>query len=241
MAPIALAMTAHNRDQYLATAIQSVIDQSFQDWTLTIVDDASTDQTYAVAGAFEAIDRRIHLLRNSINRGCGASLYRAMNNCTQASGVEFVGWVDSDDVLLPTALEQTIDFMRSNPSTDLVYTHYCPINDVGELLGFPERCNIPYSPDALIDELIVFHFRLMRVSAYLGAGGIDPEMCMANDYDFVLRFSELYRIDCLPEILYYYRIHGGSMSLSQTAQQAAAATEAVRRALHRRSGPGRIG
>jgi glycosyltransferase involved in cell wall biosynthesis len=230
-------MTAYNRDPYLAIAIQSVIDQSFADWTLTIVDDASTDQSYAIAGAFEAIDRRIHVLRNSVNRGCGASLHRAMQNCTMTHDVEFVGWVDSDDILLPTALEKTIGFMRSKPEVDLVYTHYQPINDVGELLGFETKCNTPYSPEALLDESMVFHFRLMRAEAYLGAGGIDPELSVAIDYDLMLRFSEIYQIDCLPEILYLYRIHGGCLSVAQGAEQRAGAIAAVGRAMFRRYGP----
>jgi glycosyltransferase involved in cell wall biosynthesis len=236
MKPIALAMSAYNRDPFIATAIQSIIDQSFQDWTLMIVDDASTDQTYAIAGAFEAMDRRINLMRNSENRGCGFTNNRAMNACINGHGVQFVGWVDSDDVLLPTALEKTIEFLRQHPQTDLVYTHYQPIDSMGAPMVGAKAA--PYSRDRLLDECMVTHFHLMRAEAYTEVGGFDPSLQSAVDYDLMLRVSDSHQIDCLPEVLYLYRIHGSSMTLAHPDRHVATGEEVRQRARVRRQALG---
>jgi GT2 family glycosyltransferase len=115
----------------------------------------------------------------------------------------------------PTALEETAGFLDANPTAGLVYTDYLVIDAVGNVRGIGQRSQIPYSKNRLLIDFMTFHFRLMRADAYLAAGGIDPSMELAEDYDLCLRLSEITQIKHLNKALYYYRIHDSNLTRRQ--------------------------
>lgn len=228
---IGIAITAYNRDRYLSMAVDSVMRQTHSDWRLVIVDDGSTDQTATIAEGFAALDPRITVLRQD-NHGCGHALSLGLG--VLAQDCEYLGWVDSDDVLNPIALQVTKDYLDSDRLSDCIYTHYQVIDSDGGFLRKGRRCEIPYSPERLLTDFMVFHFRLLRSVAYRAIGGVDADLKAAIDYDLMLRFSERFEIACLPEVLYSYRQHSQSLSALHRQQQAKAATDAANRALLRR-------
>jgi GT2 family glycosyltransferase len=115
----------------------------------------------------------------------------------------------------------------------LVHTDYLVIDAVGNVKGIGQRSQILYSKNRLLIDFMTFHFRLMRTDAYLAAGGIDPLMELAEDYDLCLRLSEITQIRHLNKALYYYRIHDSNLTGRQIdlIQWSAVAS---RRAIERR-------
>ncbi|WP_265278363.1 hypothetical protein [Nostoc sp. KVJ3] len=91
-----------------------------------------------------------------------------------------MGWVDSDDILAPTALEQTISILNNHPKVGLVYTDYQLMDEQGNLHGIGQRCQIPYSKERLLVDFMIFHFRLIRRTVYEQVGGIDPNFTYAK-------------------------------------------------------------
>jgi cellulose synthase/poly-beta-1,6-N-acetylglucosamine synthase-like glycosyltransferase len=77
-----------------------------------------------------------------------------------------VGWVDSDDVLAPTALRETVAVFQAQPAVGLVYTNYQVIDEQGHIKYNGRACQIPYSPDRLLLDFMTFHFRLIRRSVF---------------------------------------------------------------------------
>lgn len=105
---VSVIMPSWNTGGFIAESIQSVINQTYQNWELLIVDDCSTDNTDEVVASFD--DDRIKYFKNERNSGAALSRNRAMR---EAQG-EWIAFLDSDDLWTPEKLEKQLDFMKKN-------------------------------------------------------------------------------------------------------------------------------
>lgn len=227
---IGLGMAVYNRDRYLEGAIDSVLRQTFQDWELHIVDDCSNDKSLTIAIDYASRDSRIKVHSHYPNRGAGFTLRSALALCNS----KYLGWLDSDDELDPTALDTMVKYLSNHPEVGMAYSQYSTMNADGQCTGIGRRCSIPYSPDRLLVDFMTFHLRVIRSEAYHSIGGINPGLRAAVDYDFCLRVSEVMGIQCVPEILYRYREHPDSISMRDRGVQIEYSRRAIEQALVRR-------
>jgi glycosyltransferase involved in cell wall biosynthesis len=211
---ISLVVTVYNRSAFLAATIESILAQTYGDFELLIWDDGSTDNSVAIAQEYARQDGRIRVLATDENQGFAPALKAAIATTT----APYLGWVDSDDLLAPTALEETIAVLNASPSVGMVYTQYNVIDEVGVDQGLGVRNQVPYSADQLLVSFMTFHFRLLRRSVYEQIGGLDANYERAEDYDLCLRLSEVTEIRQVPKSLYFYRQHGGNMTNDQLEQ-----------------------
>jgi len=226
---VSIIMTAHNRERYIGKAIESVIAQTYKDFDLLIWDDGSTDNTFAIACEYAKKDSRIRLAAYD-HRGPVKALKEAI---ADTFGF-YLCWVDSDDLLEPMALEETVAVLDSDQAVGVVYTDYRVIDANDALKGYGRRCRIPYSKDRLLLDFMTFHFRLMRRSVYEQVGGIDDMLESAEDYDLCLKLSEITNFKHLAKPLYRYRYHSQSLSRELRFKQIECSRMAVTRALERR-------
>lgn len=227
--PISLIITVYNQERYLGAAIESVLAQTRQDFELLVWDDGSGDRSQDIARHYAASDRRIQVIAAE-HSGRAPSRKAALALCQGT----YIGWLDSDDLLAPTALEETAAFLEAHPKVGLVYTDYVIIDAKGNVKGIGQRCGIPYSKNRLLIDFMTFQFRLMRRDIYSQVGGIDESMAMAEDYDLCLRLSEVTPIKHLTQPLYQYRIYKPN-TMHQQIEQLEWTAEASRRAIVRRS------
>jgi glycosyltransferase involved in cell wall biosynthesis len=223
-------MAVYNRDRYLASAIESVLRQSLSDWELHIVDDCSSDDSLAIARDYASRDPRIKVYFNDSNEGFGCTLRSALSQCD----AQYLCWLDSDDELMPTALETMVRYLDEHPGAGMAYSQYVTMDLNGHDTGLGYRCEIPYSPDRLLVDLMIFHLQVIRSDAYHRVGGINPELRAAVDYDFCLRASEAIEIHQVPEVLYRYRQHADCISHNDRVNQIEQSRQAIERALVRR-------
>lgn len=155
--PISLVITVYNRERYLAAAIESVLNQTRTELELLIWDDGSTDGSLAIAHDYAKQDKRVRVVATP-HTGRGQALHDALANTTG----RYLGWVDSDDLLSPTALEITAALLDSQASVGMIYTDYLVMDETGQIKGLGKRCQIPYSSERLLVEFMTFHFRLIR-------------------------------------------------------------------------------
>lgn len=222
-------MTVFNRERYVAEAIESVLSQTWSNWELIVWDDGSSDRSVDIARAYADRDERIKVYANNhLGRGL------ALATATQQASGELMGFVDSDDYLHETALAQTAVILENCPSVGMVYSNYIVIDEAGNELGAGKRCRIPYSKERLLLDFMTFHFRLMRTDVFWQVGGIESKYAAAQDYDLCLKLSEVTEIRHVPKPLYYYRVHGNSISKSRQFEQVYYSSEAISRALQRR-------
>jgi glycosyltransferase involved in cell wall biosynthesis len=226
---ISLILTVYNRDRYLSAAIESIRNQTYSDFELLIWDDGSTDDSVAIARHYAQTDPRIRVIAAE-HQGHVLALKAAH---AEINGT-YVGWVDSDDLLAPTALEATTAILDADPAIGMVYTDYWVVSKTGRIKGLGRQCRIPYSKDRLLVEFMTFHFRLLRRSVYEQVGGVDPRITYAEDYDLCLKLSEVTQIYHLQESLYYYRVHPASISRQHQREQIENARMAIAHALERR-------
>ncbi|HLP85442.1 MAG TPA: glycosyltransferase [Phycisphaerales bacterium] len=226
---VSVIMPVYNRERFVAAAIKSVLAQTYREFELLVCDDGSTDGSLAAAREAAGSDPRVRVLAME-HAGLAQTLKRAHAETRAA----WIGWVDSDDMLAPAALERTATVLAREPSVGLVYTHHVMINDSGQTLGLGQRCTIPYSKDRLLVDFMTFHFRLYRREAYERAGGINVTFATAQDYDFCLRMSEVTQFACVAEPLYLYRMASDSISHVKRIEQIESSARAIREALVRR-------
>lgn len=136
-------------DQYLAEAIQSVLDQTFPDFEIIVVNDASPDNTTAVVESFK--DPRIKYIIHTTNRGLPAT----RNSAIRASTGDYIALLDADDVFHPDKLRAHFDFLTANPDVDVTY------NSRYEIFGTTENIRrLWIAPDqvALSDFVVGYPF-----------------------------------------------------------------------------------
>lgn len=135
---VSVIMPSWNTSNFIAESIQSVIDQTYENWELIIVDDCSTDNTDDVVAKFT--DKRIRYFKNEKNSGAALSRNRALR---EARG-EWIAFLDSDDLWNPDKLEHQINFMNEHGYT-LSYTEYEKIDEGSKPLQIyvsgPEKVN----------------------------------------------------------------------------------------------------
>lgn len=135
---VSIIMPSWNTGRYIAESIQSVLNQTYRNWELIIVDDCSMDNTDQVVTAFR--DDRIRYLHNKHNSGAALTRNYALR---EARG-EWIAFLDSDDLWTPKKLEHQIGFMRENGYV-LSYTEYEKIDEDSNPLGIyvsgPKRVN----------------------------------------------------------------------------------------------------
>lgn len=232
MAPapkVTLITSAYNRPKLVDATIRSVLAQDFADFEYILIDDGSTDETPDVLRAHAEADSRIRLSIEP-NRGYTTQLKRA----NAAARGRYVGWVDSDDLLMPSCVRETVEFLDARPDVAMVYTDQIVIDEHNRPLGVGGRATIPYSPERMLRDFMTFHFRLYRREVYDLAGGVDEKFDCAQDYDFCLKVSEVGVIENLPRPLYMHRHHPASVSGSKRLRQIECSAMAVRDALERR-------
>ena len=237
MPSISLVITVYNRERYLAAAIESILASSYQDFELLIWDDGSTDKSVEIARKYASADKRVYVVA-APHLGRGQALSDAHREADlfeiASTQGKYLGWVDSDDLLAPTALSESAIALDTQPDVGMVYTDYTVINEWGKELGLGNRCQIPYSPARLLIDFMTFHFRLMRREIYNFVGGVNPEFSTIEDYELCLRLSEVTEIEHIKKSLYMYRVHRDSICYNLLPSQISLTEKAINQALQRR-------
>lgn len=227
---VSIAMPLYNTARFLPAALDSVLAQDYPHWECLLWDDGSSDGSAGIAAEYANRDPRFRLFGDGRNHGNPRALATAL---TQARG-EYVGVLDGDDVLEPSALSSMLAFMLARPHLGMAYSEYVEIDEAGNLLGPGRRFRTPYSPQRLLLEFMTYHFRLLRADAYRAIGGYDGSLDESADYDLCLRMSERYPVEHLQTPLYRYRIRRSSISHASRLRQVRTAFDAAQRAVQRR-------
>ncbi len=209
---------------WLSEAVDSVLQQAYENWELLLIDDGSTlPETVALLRTLETRDPRILIVRRESTGGISA----ASNSGLEQARGEWISLLDHDDVLEPDALFEVVNYLQQNPQTDLIFSDEDKITEEG--LTAPQF-KPDWSPDFLLSYNYLCHFTTVRREVVEKAGRFRPEFDGAQDYDLFLRVSELTtQIHHLPRILYHWR--RSDTSTSDNIRRKPQALEAGRRAV----------
>jgi filamentous hemagglutinin family protein len=226
---ISIIIVNYNRENYLPDAIASVLGQTWEDLELLIWDDGSTDESEKIANKFAQQDGRVRVVK-APHLGIAAARQAA---ALQTKG-EYIGFLDSDDLLAPTAIAETAAVLVRNPEMGFVYTDYFDINESGKVTSYGHRCSIPYSFERLLVDFMTFHFRLIRRSLFEQVKGFEGSPDVVEDYDLCLRLSEVASVGRVKKPLYYYRTHPGNITQERRLEMLLLSQRVISEALKRR-------
>jgi glycosyltransferase involved in cell wall biosynthesis len=208
---LSVVMPAYNALPYLARAVGSVLDQTISDLELIIVDDGSTDRTWAVVEELAAKDDRIRPIRSAKNEGEAA----AFNKGVAAARALIIGRMDADDISVSNRFEIQLNELRANPDLAVLGSFASHTNDREEILSL--SATGPTSNDEFnkmrkrSEPTMVFGgTAVFRKELFETVGGYDSALSTAADLDFCDRMADHGVIRAIPEPLLLYRVHHNS-------------------------------
>ena len=195
-----------NYAQYVEKAIESVLNQTFKDWELIVINDGSTDETEKILKKYESYDKVT--IVNQENKGLTISC----NIALRLSNGEYIMRLDGDDYLDKNALLVMTHFLDEHPEIGLVYPDYYLVDERGEIISIERKESINNGSDVLLDIPPHGACTMFRKKILLEMGGYNEEITCQDSYDIWLRFIEVYKADNINLPLFYYCQHNGSLT-----------------------------
>ncbi len=204
---VSVIMTTYNSEKYLHAAIQSILNQTFSEFELLIVDDDSTDRTKEIITSLA--DSRIKLIMNSERKGVAYARNIALHH---ARG-EYVAVLDSDDIAFPDRLRLQIDYLNSHRDVNLVGSAFEIIDCNGKLISIYQPITVPIAIkwELLFKDVIGHSTVMFRRSVALELGGYDQSFLVAEDFDLWIRFAAYGEIAQMEKPLVQWRFTEQSM------------------------------
>lgn len=211
---VSVVIPVRNGKDYIQEALDSVLQQSFTDLELLLIDDGSTDDDYDRYALLDPRIRVIHLTGNGVSR--------ARNVAMVQSRGEFIAFLDADDVWFPGKLKAQVRYFDAHPDVGVVFGKFIRwpalpgggfapasslIQDVSQLcMAEEDRSGWIYT--RLLHGLLVgMNTAVVRRTVYEAIGGFNESMRLGEDYDFWLRASRVSEMHSLNGSVALYRIH----------------------------------
>ncbi|MEW6003752.1 MAG: glycosyltransferase family 2 protein [Stygiobacter sp.] len=207
---VTVIMTTYNCGEYISQAIKSVLNQTYKDFELLIIDDGSTDNTEHIVKRFD--DKRINYFKiehigysSAINIGLNRAKY------------DWVSFCDADDIIHPQKILQQFQLIKKG--NNLIYTNTAFFKKNKILYELSTKNNLQ-----LINKKIALHGHLGPSVMYnrkfiLNRGAHNSNLIAFGDYELLLRILNDIEIIILPEFFYYQRLRNNSMSTTETMKK----------------------
>lgn len=225
MPKVSVIISTYNGERHLREAIHSILEQTYSDFELIIVNDGSTDATPEILSNFD--DRRIKVLNNERNLGITASQNRAIGAATG----EYLALMDHDDISLPHRFRTQVDFMDAHHDVGMLGSNCLNIdenNKVTWVATYPSD-EVTLKWNTLVLGCPNIHTTLMiRRSAMQRIGGYTNTYQYAGDYELISRLIQTHKVANLEEPLVKWRAHATSTSRKNVEQLMAEAMSITR-------------
>ena len=225
---VTVCVPTFNGEHHLEACLESVLDQTFTDFELLVVDDASRDRTTEVAERFRRQDPRVRIERNPRNLGLGGN----WNRCVDLATGEWLKFVHKDDVIAPTCIEALLAARR--PHCPLVACkRVLQFDDDGDAVRADYRHTVEHSIDSLFGEVpyvsggqvcgaVLDHFGvnfvgeptavLVARDAFGRFGGFNERLPVLCDFEYWARVGGHTGLAYVPETLATFRVHARAIS-----------------------------
>jgi glycosyltransferase involved in cell wall biosynthesis len=204
---VSIITPSRNQAPYLESTIQSVLAQDYPAVEYLIIDGGSKD------GSVEIIKRYQKKLAYWVSETDQGQTDAINKGFARAKG-EIFAWLNSDDLLLPGAIAQAVDYLISHPETGMVYGDADFINESGKVIGrFPAR-QTDYRRLKRGFVHIPQQSAFFRASLWKQVGPLDPSFYFAMDYDLWVRIARQTNIDYIPEVWSCFRLHQDAKTIN---------------------------
>ena len=212
---VSVIIPTYNRAKLVVQAIESVLNQTYRKIEIIVVDDGSTDNTLEVLKQYEGNIKYIFQERSERSK--------ARNEGYRHSRGDFISFLDSDDLWLPTKIEKQIEVMNERPDVDVVYTGIEFIDGNGKLL-VGDTCWDSPQREVLYEDLMTHNVITGTTSSVMvrrtcldKVGLFDDSMNTCEDLDLYRRIAQNYKFHKIELPLVKFRIHAGNTQRNSTA------------------------
>ncbi len=206
---VSIVLPTYKRAHVLKSAIQSVLNQTYTNLELIVVDDNSPDDTREAVASFD--DTRIRYVRNEPN----LKLPRALNRGFSLARGAYLTWTSDDNLYGKTAIQRMVEALQGG-GCDFIYADYYLFADL-DATGRPldiHHDKLPGKVQLEKGNHIGACFMYTR-EVYEAVGEYDPELFLVEDYDYFMRIAKRFRLCHIPEPLYYFRRDDDTLYLSR--------------------------
>lgn len=230
---ISVVMPVYNEEKYVQEAIQSILNQTEQNFELIIIDDGSDDRTASILASYT--EKNIKMIRHNTPKG----IVKSLNEGIQMAQGRYIARMDGDDIAVPDRFEIQLGFMKNHPDIKITGSFLEIMDETGkklydeyflqtpeELRNFSTRMR-----SELAHPTVFADAEVLRSHPYL------ESYHRAEDYELFSRLCHVYDCAVIPEVLLRYRRHSASVSANRAEQKKTAREIAARNAQYRKDVP----
>ena len=200
---VTIGLPFYNAEKYLALAIESVLQQTYTDWELLLLDDGSTDNSLSIAQSYAQKDSRIRVLSDSKNRKSG---YRH-NQAAQLTKTKYLAKMDADDIMHPNRIARQVEILETHSEIDVLGTNAYIINDDNKVIG----TRYPIDSEERLERVKDFmQPTIMAKTEWFLTNPYDIEAIRLEDAELWYRTFSKYHFVRLNEPLLFYREVGNN-------------------------------
>jgi glycosyltransferase involved in cell wall biosynthesis len=232
MCKVSVVMPVWNSERYLTEALQSILDQTFTDFEILVLDDGSTDRSLEISHGFADRDPRVKVIANE-HQGYSPLLNLGLS---LARG-RYIARMDSDDICMPDRFALQVAFLDSHPDYVAVGSQAIKIDPDSDPIG---GTNFPLTHEEIDTSQINGQGKIMHPAATISRaalekiGGYRPQFEPGEDFDLFLRLAEVGKLANLPEALLRYRMHMKNVTVSRKEHHQQVKQQALTEAYERR-------
>lgn len=206
---VSVIIPAYNAEAYIAEALDSILKQTYQNFEVIIIDDASVDRTLAIAKRYAAKDKRIRVYENESNKGVGANRTRGIE---LAKG-EYICWQDADDISLPERLQSQVSYLDTHAEVGVVggfieffdNTTTGPIRRYVETDDMLRKSIFRYNP-------VAQPASMFRAECFEKVGAYDERYKVSEDLEMLFRVGVHYKFANVQQVILKYRQSSTSLT-----------------------------
>lgn len=202
---VSIVLPIYNGEKYMRESIESVINQTYTNWELLILDDCSVDNTAKIAREYVSRDQRIKYFKNDKN----LKLPRNLNKGFSLSNGEYLTWTSDDNKFRSTAIEKMINTLKVE-GTEFVFASCRIIDGDGREIEYI-MVNESSRKRIVGNNPVGACFMYTR-KVYETIGDYNPDLVLVEDFDYWQRICAKFSFSIIEDILYDYRWHDGALT-----------------------------
>lgn len=206
---VSIVLPCYNGADFLSQSIDSVVEQTFPDWELILVNDCSKDNSLEIMQQYAEKDSRIRIINNEHNLKLPGALNRGFR---EAKG-KYLTWTSHDNRMAPTMLEEFVNYLDANPDKGLVTACYAAFS-----LKTGEQLYEVHHPDPQLHlplyNCVCYAF-MYRREVLDTVGEYDTTLFLVEDYDYWVRIWQKYPVGKIYKVLYYTGVGDETLTLSR--------------------------
>lgn len=203
---VSIILPVYNGAKCVSNSIDSVLAQTYENFELVVVNDCSTDNTLDILNEYAKKDSRVKVFTNEVNK----KLPRTLNAGFEKATGEYLTWTSDDNMYRPEAIAEMVQFLDENPEVGLVYCDMTVRNELGDEVKEEVKVAAPVK-DLRLRSICGACF-MYRSEAAAKAGEYDPDLFLAEDYEYWIRISKVAVLAPLHKDLYIYRLQSQSLT-----------------------------